>query len=121
MEWELRNDRPIWLQLVEMLTRRIVSAHYPAGTRMPSVRELAAEFGVNPNTMQRALSAMEESGLVEAQRSSGRFVTRDTARIAQKREALAQSELEIFLERMAQLGYDRAETIRLLNVKEETV
>lgn len=121
MEWELRNDSPIWLQLVELLTRRIVSAHYPAGTRMPSVRDLAAEFGVNPNTMQRALSALEDGGLVEAQRSSGRFVTQDAERIAQRRNDLAQSELEAFLERMAQLGYGREDTVQLLNAKGDTL
>ena len=75
MPWELQNNRQIWLQLAEVLTRRIVSGQYPAGIRIPSVRDLAAEAGVNPNTMQRALAAMEEQGLVSAQRNTGRFVT----------------------------------------------
>ena len=71
MAWKLNPERQIWLQLVDVLKFRIVSGQYPAGVKLPSVRELAAEAGVNPNTMQRALAALEESGLVSAQRSGG--------------------------------------------------
>ena len=77
MSWELVNDRPIWVQLIEQLTRRIVSGEYPPGARVPSVRDLAAEAGVNPNTMQRALSGLEERGLLVAQRSIGAFIVFD--------------------------------------------
>ena len=77
MAWKLNPERQIWLQLVDVLKFRIVSGQYPAGVKLPSVRELAAEAGVNPNTMQRALAALEESGLVSAQRNTGRYVTQD--------------------------------------------
>lgn len=106
MGWKLNNDRQIWMQLVEVLRMRIVTGRYPAGERMPSVRELAAEAGVNPNTMQRALSALEESMLVSAVRSTGRFVTQDEALIAAAREKIAEEELDQFLIQMHQLGYD---------------
>lgn len=106
MGWKLNNDRQIWMQLVEVLRMRIVTGRYPAGERMPSVRELAAEAGVNPNTMQRALSALEESMLVSAVRSTGRFVTQDEALIATAREKIAEEELDQFLIQMHQLGYD---------------
>ncbi len=106
MGWELTNDRQIWLQLVDILQRRIVSGQYPAGSRIPSVRDLAAEAGVNPNTMQRALSALEEHGLLSASRNAGRYVTQDEARIAATRQNLAQTELEQFSQRMRQLGYE---------------
>ncbi len=106
MGWKLTNDRQIWMQLVEVLRMRIVTGQYPAGERMPSVRELAAEAGVNPNTMQRALSALEESMLVSAVRSTGRFVTQDEALIATAREKIAEEELDQFLIQMHQLGYD---------------
>ena len=61
MDWVLENDRPIFQQLYEQLARRIVSGSYPPGSRLPSVRELAAEAGVNPNTMQRALAQLEQA------------------------------------------------------------
>lgn len=105
MGWKLSSDRQIWLQLVDVLKFRIVSGQYPAGVKLPPVRELAAEAGVNPNTMQRALSFLEDSGLVSALRNTGRYVTQDEALIAGTRRTLAEAELQTFLERMRQLGY----------------
>ena len=75
MTWNLTGDRPIWLQLMERLQLGIVTGEYQAGERLPSVRELAAEAAVNPNTMQKALTELERSGLLYAQRTAGRFVT----------------------------------------------
>ena len=59
MDWKLTGDRPIWLQLKEQITQRIILGEYPMGSRLPTVRELATEAGVNPNTMQRALAELE--------------------------------------------------------------
>ena len=75
MTWKLDSDRPIYAQLLELIQMRIISGHYPAGSRLPSVRELAAEAGVNPNTMQKAFSELERNGLIWTQRTAGRFVT----------------------------------------------
>ena len=114
MAWKLNPERQIWLQLVDVLKFRIVSGQYPAGVKLPSVRELAAEAGVNPNTMQRTLAAMEEAGLLTSQRNTGRFVTQDTALIRATRDALAQRELSLFREKMKQLGYSGQEITQLL-------
>ena len=70
MPWELDNDRPIYLQLMERIQQDIVSGIYKPGDRLPSVRDLAVEAAVNPNTMQKALSELERSGLVYSQRTS---------------------------------------------------
>ncbi len=121
MSWQFRNDRQIWLQLVDVLTRRIVSGQYPAGVRVPSVRDLAAEAGVNPNTMQRALASLEEIGLLTSQRNTGRYVTQDVDLITAKREALAESELAVFCEKMRQLGFTAEEMAQLLKSKGENV
>ena len=75
MGWQLDKNRPIYLQLVEELQSRIVSGRYPPGTKVDSVRDLAAEAAVNPNTMQRALSELEQSGLLRAERTTGRYLT----------------------------------------------
>ena len=77
MQWELRGDRPIYQQLVEKLTEQIVSGQLAAGEKVPPVRELAAQAGVNPNTMQRALAEMEGEVLMFTNRTSGRYVTED--------------------------------------------
>ena len=77
MDWKLEDDRPIWTQLTEQLKRRIIAGVYPPGSKLPPVRELAAEAGVNPNTMQRALAQLEQDGLARADRTAGRLVTQD--------------------------------------------
>ncbi len=119
MPWELVSDRPIWLQITDRLTRRIVSGQYPAGSRVPSVRDLAAEAGVNPNTMQRALSELEARGLLAAQRNTGRFVTQDAALLAHTRRELAAQELSAFRSRMRHLGYQEQEILDLISEKGE--
>ena len=122
MNWKLTDDRPIWVQLTEQLTLRIVSGEYGPGAAVPAVRALAAEAGVNPNTMQRALSELESRGLVETRRTAGRTVTEDAARIRQVRRELAVGRVEEFLASMRALGYTDAETRTLLtewDMKEE--
>ena len=77
MEWSFHSNQPIYTQLIEQLTLAILSGEYPTGGKLPAVRELAAEAGVNPNTMQRALAQLEQTGLLYTRRTSGRFVTED--------------------------------------------
>ena len=108
MEWIFRADLPIYSQLVEQIKLAIVSGVYAPGQRLDSVRDMASEAGVNPNTMQRALQELERLGLVFPQRTAGRFVTEDTAMIDDCKRALAQEQLSAFLEAMKKLGYDRA-------------
>lgn len=114
MQWNLSDDRPIYLQLAEQLTQRIASGFYPKGSRVPPVRELAAEAGVNPNTMQRALSQLEQEGLIVTNRTAGRTVTEDAAIIASVREALAQTHIDQYFFQMTTLGYGTEEAINLL-------
>ena len=114
MEWKLSDDRPIWLQLSQQMARRILTGVYPPGSRLPSVRELAAEAGVNPNTTQRALAQLEQDGLARADRTAGRLVTRDTAVLEGARAAEANVIIAQYFEAMAQLGYTRQEAGRLL-------
>ena len=114
MGWQLDKNRPIYLQLVEELQSRIVSGRYPPGTKVDSVRDLAAEAAVNPNTMQRALSELEQSGLLRAERTSGRFVTEDEALIAAVRRDLAKEKIDAFVRDMSVLGYRKQELIVLV-------
>lgn len=70
MQWELTNDRPLYIQLTEQLKRLILSGEYSPGEPFPSVRELATSANVNPNTMQRALSELEREGLLITERTA---------------------------------------------------
>lgn len=114
MQWKLTDDRPIWVQLTEQLTERIVSGIYPPGSRMPSVRELAAQAGVNPNTMQRALAQLETDGLVTTNRTAGRTVTENTDAVEQVRQDLAETKMEIYVTGMATLGYTESQAADML-------
>ena len=89
MAWNLDSDRPIYAQLLERIQLQIVSGIYAPGDKLPSVRDLAAEASVNPNTMQKAFAELERSGLIETKRTSGRFVTEDKNMITQIRTQLA--------------------------------
>ena len=89
MPWTLNSERPIYAQIVEKIQMDIISGVYAPGDRLPSVRELAAEASVNPNTMQKALTELERTELVYSVRTSGRFITEDTALITQVKEELA--------------------------------
>ena len=114
MPWELDNDRPIYLQLMERIQQDIVSGIYKPGDRLPSVRDLAVEAAVNPNTMQKALSELERSGLVYSQRTSGRFITEDTRLLDEMKTSLVSEHILQFLEKMKQLGFQKEETAALI-------
>ncbi len=107
MPWNLNSSRPIFIQLIEIIQIDIISGKYAPGGKLPSVRDLAAEAAVNPNTMQKALSELERSGLVFSQRTSGRFITEDTKMIEELKSRLAKEKIEEFLENMQQLGYQK--------------
>lgn len=121
MQWKLSDDRPIYVQLMETITAAIASGTLAAGSRLPSVREMAAQAGVNPNTMQRALAELERDGLLYSQRTAGRFVTDQSNRITQKRKELAMQQIRIFLSSMKEMGYTAEQTLNLIQqaVKEE--
>ena len=119
MEWRIRADLPIYAQLVFQIKLAIVSGEYLPGERLASVRELAMDAGVNPNTMQRALQELEREGMVYSQRTSGRFVTEDTKVIESAKKQLAADQIKDFLEQMGRLGYPKEEILSLLKASIE--
>ncbi len=121
MPWNLTSDRPIFAQIIEIMQLDIVSGKYAPGDKLPSVRELATEAAVNPNTMQKALSELERSGLVYSKRTSGRFITEDLNRIEGVKSTLAGEKIKSFLQSMQSLGFDKEETISLINQTLETM
>lgn len=119
MNRNFRSDLPIYTQLVGQLQQDIASGALPPGERLPSVRDLAFELGVNPNTVQRALQELERAGLIYTQRTNGRFVTEDTAAIARCKESLGAGLIKEFLAAMTLLGYRRQEIVSLLREEKE--
>lgn len=114
MAWILDSDRPIYMQLVERIQTEIVSGKYPPGSRLPSVRDLAAEATVNPNTMQKAYAELERLGLIITWRTNGRTVTEDTALLSETRYRLAAEHMTLFLQNMKKLGYREADIQKLI-------
>lgn len=119
MRWEFHNESPIYAQVMERVERMIVSGALPPGERLPSVRVFAQEAGVNPNTMQKALTELERGGLIYSQRTSGHFVTEDQAVIIKAREELAKLQTERFLQSMQELGFTAAQAAALLQQRLE--
>ncbi|MEZ7760325.1 HTH-type transcriptional repressor YtrA [Actinomyces naeslundii] len=106
---DLDDSRPIWIQLVDDFRMRIVTGIWPAGTRIPSVRDLATQAGVNPNTVQRALAELDRSGLTVTERTAGRFVTADAAVLDAVRRELAVGATDTFIAAVTAIGMDLAQ------------
>ncbi|MEG1104272.1 MAG: GntR family transcriptional regulator [Oscillospiraceae bacterium] len=114
MAWRLNADRPIYLQLMEQIELKIVVGEYAAGQRILSVRELAADAGVNPNTMQKALAELEIRGLISTQRTNGKTITADSEKISDLRIQLAKNEIVSFLQSMQGLGFNKEDICGLI-------
>ena len=117
MNWIFDNDRPIYIQLVEQLKICIVTGIYKSGEKIPSVRELALETKVNPNTMQKALLELESSKIIYTKRTSGKYVTEDKNLIEKLRKDIAREKLYNFVNIMQKLGYTKEDIINFF--KEE--
>lgn len=115
MPWNLDSDRPIFIQIVERIQMQILSGKYQPGDKLPSVRDLAMEAAVNPNTMQKALAELERSGLVYTQRTSGRFITEDQNMIEQLKKEHAKQTIDAFLLNMQRIGYSKEETLEMMS------
>ena len=114
MPWKLDSSRPIYLQLMERIQHDIISGVYRPGDKIPSVRDLALEASVNPNTMQKALSELERSGLVYSQRTSGRFITEEEKMLKKMKMDLAAEHIQQFFEQMHHLGFSDEEALDLI-------
>ena len=114
MEWQIDNNKPVYIQLVEQLKMKIISGEIELDSKLDSVRNLAAEAMVNPNTMQKALAELERQGFVYSKRTSGRFVTDDKALIDKERKNLVKESVKSSLETLINLGYTDEEIMRLI-------
>ena len=111
--------RPIYLQIVAEIKKRAVRDEYQAGSKLPSVRDMSSQMGVNPNTMARAFKELEAEGFIEARRGLGSFIAESENLITQERESLAVSALKRFLDEIRQLRPDENLLNRLRERQEE--
>jgi len=111
MAWKFDNNIPIYIQISNIIKLQIVTKQLQSGDKLPTVRDLAETAGVNPNTVQRALSDLETEGFVYSVRTTGRFVTDNVELIQKTRVELAQKELDSFVTNMLNLGFEEIDLV----------
>ena len=114
MEWKIDNNKPVYIQIVEQLKVKIISGEIELDSKLDSVRSLAAEAMVNPNTMQKALAELEREGFVYSKRTSGRFVTDNKELIEKERKKLVKDNVKKTLDTLINLGYTNDEILNLV-------
>ncbi len=114
MRWHIDSERPVYIQLIEQIQSSIISGYFKPGDKIPSVRDLAAQAGVNPNTMQKALAELERTGLVYSNRTSGRYITSDTEVIKRLKTESANKITIDFLNSMEKLGFTTEEALKII-------
>ena len=119
MSWQIDDSRPVYIQLIDEIKMRTISGYYKQGDRLPSVRDLAEEAQVNPNTMQKALTELESCGMLNSQRTSGRFITDNKILIEEMRQMFALQYIKVFFESMEKLGYSQEEIKQKINNSKE--
>ncbi len=112
MSWSFSNDKPIFQQIVDIIILDIISGKYALGERLPAVRDLAVVAGVNPNTMQRAFAEIESRGIIYTKRGDGRFVTEESGKIAELKNAYAKENTFGFINSLRSLNLSDEEIIK---------
>lgn len=105
------NERPIYLQLMEMIKIQIISGKIKPGGKLPSVRDYAHEVKVNPNTVQKALTELERENLIYTERTNGKYVTDNLSLINQLKTKIANNLIIKFIEDMNNIGISKEEII----------
>ena len=111
MDKKLKDSIPIYVQIMDKIRQSIIAGELKPGQRMLSVRDWALEFGVNPNTVQRALTELEREGIIQSERTIGKFVTKDIDLINRERQKEAELAVLQFRGRMEALGFTYEEVI----------
>ena len=119
MNWKFSGERPVYQQIMETLRGAIVKGELTPGKKVPSVRELAAQAQVNPNTQQRALTELEREGLLVGGGTSGRTVTTDQAVLAAMKEQILEELARECAEKFLVFGVTPTQAARLLESLEE--
>lgn len=119
MKWDFKNGIPIYLQIISILKMQIAGGGLPPGSQIQPVRDLAMDAGVNPNTMQRALTQLEQEGLLYTQRTSGRFVTEDEKVLKEMRKSLSEQYVRELFESLSKIGMDKNEIIEAVSSYQE--
>ncbi len=114
MAWSFTSDKLIYMQIADRIILSVLSGEYPPGAQIPSVRQLALEAAVNPNTVQHAFAHLENEGIIISKGTVGRYVTEDANVIESSRQKLAEQTVKAFAKGIQPLGITKEEIIKLL-------
>lgn len=115
MDITFDNNIPIYIQVLEYIKIYIISGTFKCGEKLPSVRDFALTFKVNPNTMQKALQELENAGLIYTERTNGKYVTKDNKIIEKLKDEYALTLAKSYFEGMKRIGLGKAESIKYLD------
>ena len=119
MQTKFSNDKPLFLQLADIIKGEIISGKYEANTKLPSVRDFALAYSINPNTVQKALQILEDDGLIFTDRTNGKFVADSKTNLESQKTKIINIEISNFFEKMKALGLSESEIKNLVNNKGE--
>lgn len=114
MAWSFSSDKPVYVQIAERITISVLSGEYRSGEQIPTVRQLALEAAVNPNTVQHAFTLLENNGIVISQGTSGRFVTQDSTIIEACRKKMTEEIVQNFIKKCKKLSVTKKEIISII-------
>ena len=114
MSFDFKNDMPIFLQIIEHIKMLIISGRYLPNNRLPSVRDLSFNFGVNPNTIQKALSELEDIGLIRTDSTNGKYITEDIVIIDKVREQTIREMITEFGDNISKIGASKEKILEIL-------
>ena len=121
MGWRFSQDKPVFIQIGEQIKRLVVSGEYPAGAQIPTVRQIALEAAVNPNTVQHAFAVLETEGIIISKGTQGKFVTEDSEILEACRNNMAKKLASDFMENMESLAFSKEEAVKLILSNEKTL
>ena len=114
MKYDFDPNLPIYIQVMDEIKKKIFNGYYGSGVKIDSVRELALEYSVNPNTIQKALSELERENLLYSKRSMGRFVSEDVELIEKMKSEIINEKVKVFINEMCELGCNKSNIIELI-------
>ena len=115
MPVKFSNDKPIFLQLADIIKGDILSGKLKTNEKLPSVRDYALTYSINPNTVQKALQILEDDGLIITNRTNGKFVAENFNKINKEKSKMITQEINSFFEKMKNLGYTIQEIKKLIS------
>ncbi len=114
MAWSFTSDKPVYIQIAQRITASVLSGEYKAGEQIPTVRQLALEAAVNPNTVQHAFAQLEKEGIIVSQGTVGRYVTEDETIIEESRQRIIEQMIKGFAEKIAKVSEDKEQIIKMV-------